>query len=134
MNVLLNVWLHIRILIDYVIDFFFGWYYDGKQVKIPAAVDKVVCESAVDIAASIRKGERRAVDVLNAYIQRIEAVNGIINAVTDHRFETALDEARQIDSDIAEGKIDEATWKKKPFLGKSIVILFMYMYAACTSL
>lgn len=117
MNVLLNIWLHIRIVIDYVIDFVFGWYYDGKLVKIPAAVDKVVCESAVDIAASIRKGERRAVDVLNAYIQRIEAVNGIINAVTDRRFETALEEAKQIDSDIAEGKIDEVTWKKKPFLG-----------------
>lgn len=50
--------------------------------------------SAVDLAARIRAGEVSPVEVVEAHIARIEAVNPLINALVADRFERARAEAR----------------------------------------
>ncbi len=53
--------------------------------------------SASDLAASIRSGEISALEVTEAHIARIEAVNPKLNAVVVKRYEQARQEARQAD-------------------------------------
>lgn len=117
MEMLVTVWFYVRIVIDSIIDLVFGWYYNGKEVKIPASSKPFVLDSAVSIAQSIRNKKRTCEEVVTAFIERIEEINPIINAVTDNRFEAALSEARKIDSDIAENRITAEDFNKKPFLG-----------------
>ena len=59
---------------------------------------------AVEIAAAVRNGQVRAVDLLDATIARIEAVNPTINAFTTVTRERALTEATRVDSLVAAGK------------------------------
>lgn len=53
-------------------------------------------------------------------------VNVILNAVTDQRFEAALQDARQIDRQIAEGLSDDY-FKARPFLGGFLSIVDTYL-------
>jgi fatty acid amide hydrolase 2 len=53
--------------------------------------------SAMDIAALIRSGDVSAQAVLDAHIDRIQAVNGVLNAVVADRFNEARDEAAAAD-------------------------------------
>lgn len=48
-------------------------------------------------------------------------MNPILNAVTDERYEAALQDAREVDEKIEKG-LSEEEFKKQPFLGK------FYMY------
>lgn len=48
--------------------------------------------------AKLRKGEVSAEDLVKASIERIEAVNGTLNAVVHQNFERALDEAKNVDT------------------------------------
>lgn len=114
---LVTIWFCMRIVIDSIIDLLFGWYYKGKEEKIPASSKPFVLESAVSIAKSIRDKKRTSEEVVAAFIGQIEVINPIVNAVTDSRFEAALSEARKIDSDIAENRITAEDFNKKPFLG-----------------
>jgi amidase len=58
---------------------------------------------ALEIAQSIREKEISSVEVTQAYIDRIEAYDGDINAVVVRRFDKALEEARQADAALAKG-------------------------------
>lgn len=118
MEFLLIVWYQIRVIIDYFIDLIFGWYYNGEQVKIPPVSKPFLTESATSIAESIRLRKRTSEEVVKGFIERIQEVNPIINAVVDDRFEEAIAEAKEIDKNIAEGKFNDDTFQKKPFLGK----------------
>lgn len=53
--------------------------------------------SATDLARRIAGGEVSSHEVVKAHIERIEAVNGALNAVVVPRFEQALREAREAD-------------------------------------
>lgn len=114
MHFLLQIWIFIRYYIDLLIDKIFGFLYDSTRVRLPAATDKLTLESATTLARRIRKGELKSEIVVRAFVNRIKAVNGILNAVVDERFEEAIKEARRVDEDIADGKVDFAS---KPFLG-----------------
>ena len=50
---------------------------------------------ALDQAAVVRRGEASALDLVDAAIARIEALNPILNAVVWTRFEAAREEARR---------------------------------------
>lgn len=80
-----------------------------------APEDDLVLESASSLARKIRERKVTSERVIEAFIERINQVNGTINALVDDRFEEALVEARRIDDDIREGKGD---FSNKPFLGK----------------
>jgi len=60
--------------------------------------------TARDLSRRIAAGEVSAIDATEAFIARIEAVDGAINAVVWRRFDAARAEARAIDASRAAGK------------------------------
>ena len=59
--------------------------------------------SATEIAQAIRTGETTSREAVTAHVERIRAVNPVINAVVEERFDAALEEA-----DAADRRVDEA--------------------------
>ncbi|MDH3743056.1 MAG: amidase family protein, partial [Hyphomicrobiales bacterium] len=59
--------------------------------------------SASDLALAIREKEISSIEVIEAHLNRIEAVNAGLNAVVTNLAETALDAARLADQQIASG-------------------------------
>ncbi|XP_066257002.1 fatty-acid amide hydrolase 2-A-like isoform X2 [Euwallacea similis] len=114
---LFKTFLCIRYYGDLLMDKFFSMYYDSKREFLPKLKNPIVLESASSLAKKIRERELKSEDIVQAFIDRIKEVNPIINAIVDRRFEAALKEAKQIDQDIANGKIHEIDFKNKPFLG-----------------
>ncbi|KAG0411608.1 hypothetical protein HPB47_011280 [Ixodes persulcatus] len=57
----------------------------------------------------------KSVDVVRAYVKRLEEVNPALNAVTDTRYEEALTEAEEVDRQVAEGAA--ASERDQPLLG-----------------
>lgn len=58
-----------------------------------------------------------------AYIERCKEVNPLINAIVEDRFETAIQEAREIDNFLKSTTMDEATIaSEKPLLGLPITV------------
>lgn len=60
--------------------------------------------SATEIAAKIRAKDVSAVEVAQAHLDRIDAVNPALNAVVQHMPDEALAAAAAIDADIAAGR------------------------------
>jgi len=61
--------------------------------------------------------------VVQAYVTRIKEVNPFINAVVDERFLAALNEAKNYDEQLKEGKLDVETLEKEmPLYGVPITI------------
>lgn len=60
--------------------------------------------SATDLAATIRTGERSAVDVVDAYLDRIAARNDRTNAYVTHLEEAAREQAREADAAAERGE------------------------------
>ncbi|KAJ0174835.1 hypothetical protein K1T71_009943 [Dendrolimus kikuchii] len=117
-NIIKQAFLVFRIYLDMVIDVVFGLFWEGKRMAIPDLDKKhrMLTESAVTLAAKIRNGDLKSVDLVNACIERIQLVNPILNAVTDERFEEARKEAQDVDQMIEVGLTDEY-FQQKPFLG-----------------
>jgi aspartyl-tRNA(Asn)/glutamyl-tRNA(Gln) amidotransferase subunit A len=61
-------------------------------------------ESAIEIAEAVRRGERSAVEVLEAAYTRLERLNGPLNAFIFLDEEGAFRAAREIDAKIARGE------------------------------
>src|SRR3954468_3739779 len=61
--------------------------------------------SATDLAAAIARGDVSALDAVEAHIQRIERVNGALNAVVYARYDAARAEARAADRRRANGEL-----------------------------
>ncbi|GJM37207.1 MAG: glutamyl-tRNA(Gln) amidotransferase subunit A [Acidimicrobiales bacterium] len=59
--------------------------------------------SALDIAAAVRSGERRATDVLDEHLARIEAGDGDIHAFNLVTADAAREEAEAVDAAVARG-------------------------------
>lgn len=68
-----------------------------------ATADDTLFASAATIARAIREREVSAVEVAQAHLDRIDAVNPALNAVVALCAERALDEARDADAAIARG-------------------------------
>ena len=68
-------------------------------------MDEIICLSATTLAQAIRAKDVSSLDVVKAYLERIEAVNPTINAVVQLAAERALDEARAADAALARGEI-----------------------------
>jgi amidase len=60
--------------------------------------------SAVELAARIRKREVSAREAAQSALERLDAVNPAINAVVDHRPETVLAQAAEVDAALARGE------------------------------
>jgi amidase len=68
-------------------------------------MNELIHTSATALARAIRAKEVSAAEVVQAYIQRIEAVNPQLNAVVQLRAEAAQAEARAADAALARGQI-----------------------------
>jgi len=68
-------------------------------------LDDLLMLSAVELAHAIRTKKVSAVEVISAYLKRIELVNPQVNAVVQVAAESALLEARKTDQALARGEI-----------------------------
>ncbi|XP_050040991.1 fatty-acid amide hydrolase 2-A-like [Dermacentor andersoni] len=94
------------------------WFSWKKPLPLPAATDKLLLRSATSLAADIRNGKIKSVDLVSAYIERIREVQPVINAVVEERFEEALEDAKEVDRLVASGKMSVSQMsKEKPLLG-----------------
>lgn len=116
---IMNLWIFIHSIIDYIIDLFFSFFYDdSKQTQIPVVKEPFLMESALSLAERIRNKEVSAEMVVQGFIDRICEVNSLINSVVDERFEVALQEARDADVFLASTTLTAEELKhQKPFLG-----------------
>jgi aspartyl-tRNA(Asn)/glutamyl-tRNA(Gln) amidotransferase subunit A len=60
--------------------------------------------SAVELARMIRRKELSPVEIITAYIRRIEEINPKVNAFCTATFDSAIKEARQAEQEVMEGK------------------------------
>ncbi|CAG9832534.1 unnamed protein product [Diabrotica balteata] len=116
-TMLLKVFLFTRYYIDILIDVIFGYFNDSKRVPIKKCTNPIILESATSLAQKIRKRELTSEEVVQAFVDRIKEVNPVLNALVDSRYEAALEDARKIDRDIANGTILDVDFQEKPFLG-----------------
>ncbi|XP_052528955.1 fatty-acid amide hydrolase 2 [Tympanuchus pallidicinctus] len=86
----------------------------GRAVPPPRS--ELLLLPARELARRLRLRQVKCIEVVEAYVERIREVNPLINAVVKDRFEEALQEARQVDQLLAEGRTDDSL-EKYPFLG-----------------
>ena len=85
----------IRFIADFISDIVYKLIYEGNRaIKISRIQDDLLLRPAIKLAELIRTRQVTSVQVISAFIQRINNVNGIINAVVDERFELALLDAK----------------------------------------
>ncbi|RWS09902.1 fatty-acid amide hydrolase 2-like protein [Dinothrombium tinctorium] len=89
----------IRTVLDFLLLHIANLFYPTKKSCLPPIKESVLMEPAVVIADKIRNGKLKAVDVVRAYIKRIEEVNPLINAVVKLN-DAAIDEAKEIDEKV----------------------------------
>ncbi|XP_046990282.1 fatty-acid amide hydrolase 2 isoform X1 [Schistocerca americana] len=107
----------VRIIIDRIIDFCFSLYYDDtKKIAVPEAKTSLLMESALSLAKKIRNKEITSEEVVRCFVERIQEVNPILNAVVDTRFEEALTEAKEVDKILCSETASDVE-QNKPFLG-----------------
>ena len=66
-------------------------------------MNEVIFASASEIARLIREKEISCVEVIESYISRIEDVNLVLNAVVCKTFDTAKNQAKLFDDQLANG-------------------------------
>ncbi|XP_068164912.1 fatty-acid amide hydrolase 2-A-like [Antennarius striatus] len=92
---------------------------DGaSRSKVSPVGNPLLLLSATQVAKKIRRREVSSVEVVQAYIDRIQEVNPLLNAVVKDRFDAALQEAAQVDKLIEEETDGEEVLEGRlPLLG-----------------
>lgn len=118
-SVVFQAFVIIHLLVDKVLDVFFKWFWGPERARCPPLARKqvIVTYSVQQLAQMIRTKEVTCFEVVSAYIDRLNEVNPILNAVVDGPFVEALEEAKAIDDRIRRGLISENEFAEKPFLG-----------------
>jgi len=86
-------------------------------------MNRLLTRSGLELAAMIRHGEVRSAEVVEAHIQRIEAVNPRLNLVVKDRFDQARKEAREADDRVAAGPDDLPPYHGVPCTIKESIAL-----------
>uniref|UniRef100_A0A8B9L240 Fatty acid amide hydrolase 2a n=1 Tax=Astyanax mexicanus TaxID=7994 RepID=A0A8B9L240_ASTMX len=73
-----------------------------EEARLPPISSPLLTAPAIQLARLIRRKEVTSVEVVQAYIDRIQEVNPLINALVKDRFAAALQEAAQVDKLIEE--------------------------------
>ncbi|XP_074480043.1 fatty-acid amide hydrolase 2-B-like isoform X1 [Sebastes fasciatus] len=95
--------------------------------KLPLITNPLLLVSATQLAKKIRRKEVSSVEVVQAYINRIQEVNPFLNAVTKDRFDAALQEATQVDKLIEEETGGEEVLEDRlPLLGVPLSVKGSY--------
>ncbi|XP_056156388.1 fatty-acid amide hydrolase 2-B [Lampris incognitus] len=86
--------------------------------RLSPATEPLLLTSATGLARKIRRREVSSVEVVQAYIDRIQEVNPLLNAVVKDRFAAALQEAAQVDKLVEEETGGEEVLEDRlPLLG-----------------
>lgn len=90
----------------------------GDSVKVPKIRQQLCLHSATRLAKMIRNKEVKAVEVMEAYIDRAKEINPIVNAIIGERYNEALKDAQKVD-DILDKKEGQGKYSavNAPFLG-----------------
>ena len=108
----------IRTVLDFISDLIYPLIYERQRsIKLPQIQNDLLMLPAIELAEKIRTKETSSQNVVQAFIDRVNAVNGIINALVDQRFEQALAEAKAADDEIDECEDIAKLKREKPFLG-----------------
>ncbi|XP_043100043.1 fatty-acid amide hydrolase 2-B isoform X1 [Puntigrus tetrazona] len=89
-----------------------------RPKHLPPIKNPLLTLSAVQLAEKIRRREVTSVEVVQAYIDRIQEVNPLLNALVKDRFPSAIQEAARADKVIEEeNRGEEALRNRFPLLG-----------------
>ncbi|XP_069688947.1 fatty-acid amide hydrolase 2-B [Periplaneta americana] len=89
-----------------------------RSKRLPPPRSKLLYYSATQLADMIRTGQVKSEDVVQAYIDRINEVNPLLNCVMDNRFEAAILDARFVDRVVQSGsRTVQQMATETPFLG-----------------
>lgn len=118
-SVVFNIFVIIHLIIDHLVELVLKWYWGPSRARCPPLQRKniIVTYSVQELAKLIRTKEVTCLEVVSAYIDRLNEVNPVVNAVIDGPFIEALEEAKAIDDRIQRGLISENEFNEKPFLG-----------------
>lgn len=118
-SLVFNIFVIIHLLIDKLVELVLKWYWGQNRARCPPLQRKriIVTYSAQELAKMIRTKEVTCLEVVNAFIDRLNEVNPVVNAVIDGPFIDALEEAKAIDDRIQRGLISDNEFAEKPFLG-----------------
>lgn len=106
----------------------YSWKSQRPLQQIPIC-DPMLLKSASEIASLIHNRKITAREVCEAFIKRILIVDPLLNAVVDHRFDHALQEADQADIRIEKGSFDPI---QQPFLGVPCTIkVLSFLFSSC---
>lgn len=104
--------------LNFITQYLFAFVYSGSSESLPPISNLLLLESATSLANKIRRGKLKSRDLVEAIITRINETQPYINAVVDNRFESALEEAEEIDKFISsQTKSVEDIERDTPFLG-----------------
>lgn len=120
----------VLVLKDKISEIFFEWYFGEKKVCPPLKNNnEFLTKSAVELAAAIKKGEITSTQLIEATINRIMEVNGVLNAIVDGPFvKEALSEAHNIDNRIANKQISIGSVHLQLFFCFQQNSIIMYVY------
>lgn len=93
------------------------YYLISNYKSVCGIKNNLVLESATSLAKKIRDRKITSEEIVRVFIERINEVNPLLNAVVDDRFDEAIEEAKLIDLNIKNGKYTKEDFETKPFLG-----------------
>ncbi|KAG4074919.1 hypothetical protein HA402_009344 [Bradysia odoriphaga] len=103
---------------DFLLNLFCKWYWTNQPLCPPLTREEsFLTLSAVDLARMIRTKELSSYKLVESYINRMNKINPVLNAVVDGPFMEALNEAKSIDTRIENGLVTDDEFREKPFLG-----------------
>ncbi|KAL7889661.1 hypothetical protein AOLI_G00019190 [Acnodon oligacanthus] len=95
----------------------------AEEPRLPPISSPLLRVPAIQLARQIRRKEVTSVEVVQAYIDRIQEVNPLINALVKDRFSAALQEAAQVDKLIEEETGGEDVLEDRlPLLGVPVTV------------
>ncbi|XP_052835186.1 fatty-acid amide hydrolase 2-A [Drosophila gunungcola] len=97
----------------------------SKSTLIPPIRNRLLTLSIQELRSRLRSRQLTSVELVSAYIERIEVVNKHLNAVVESRYSAALEEATETDDLIAScaSTADvEKLFEERPLLGLPVTI------------
>lgn len=85
MWVLVALLRYFRLFVDVTSDIIYQWIYEEQKRPLPPFKNDITLMAATDLATKIRSRQLKCVDVIEAYIQRIQEANPIVNCLVDTR-------------------------------------------------
>ncbi|XP_017856359.1 PREDICTED: fatty-acid amide hydrolase 2-A [Drosophila arizonae] len=98
----------------------------GRRIRsygLPANINPLLALSIQELRTRLCRRQITAVDLVDAYIDRIKLVNSRLNAVVSERFAQALRDAANVDERIAAaGENVAQLFEKQPLLGLPVTV------------